>query len=127
MGIEVKWLEPQVLLFQLQPPFTWSELKCALDDSIVMVNAVPDQTVGTVLDVNGIINKLRGCVDRGMTLLRRKPDNAGPVMLIKVHPAIKAFYRLVRVLHPSTGRLIHFADDRRAGIAQLRCTLRLER
>ena len=127
MGIEVKWLEePHILLFQLHPPFTWKELNQALDHSIQLVNGVPEHTVGTVLDVKGIISVPKGSIDRGMKLLRKKPDNAGPVVLIQAHPAIKAFCGVIRVLHPANGKLIHFAESRQSGVSVLRRVLKIK-
>lgn len=120
MAIEVKWLEPGVLLYQLNPPFSWRELQKSLDDSIAMVEAVPELTVGTVLDVNGIISIPQGALNKGANLLKRRPSNTGPVVLVRAHPIVKGFCGLIRLMYPAIGNLIHFADDIPSAVALLR-------
>ncbi len=125
MAIDVRWLEPQILLLKLYPPFTTKELNRVLEESIDMVNAIPDQVIGTVLDVKGIAHIPPGSIQKGIQLSRRKPDNAGPVVLIRAHPIFFGLARMVRIMHPPIGNLIHFADDEASGVRLLRKVLNI--
>jgi len=127
MGIEVNWLESRILLYRLVPPFTWEELNQSLSQAINLVKAVPDQKVGTLLEVKGIISIPHGSLQRGSQVLKLKPPNAGPVVLVQAHPVIKAFCGMVKMLHPPIGKLIYFADDRASGLLLLRRVLKTKR
>jgi len=126
MPIDVRWLESRILLFKLHPPFTSKALSQALDDSIEMVNAIPNQPVGTVLDVKGLINVPPGALQQGRKLSRVNRANVGPVVLIRAHPIVRGFTRIARTVYPPTGDLIHFADSQERGVLLLRNILNID-
>jgi hypothetical protein len=112
MPASVKWLEAEkILLYQISEPFTWKELSDSVNHAIQMVEAVPHQQIGTILNVSGIFRIPTGSLERGHKILTRKPKNAGPVVLLNAHLVVRAFVGIVRLLYPAISDLIYFADD----------------
>jgi len=126
MAIDVRWLEPRILLFKIQPPFTTKELSRALDESIEMVNALTNQPIGTVLDVKGIRFVAPGMLQQGAKLSKVKRENVGPVVMIRAHPFLMGAVKVARTLHPPVESMLYFADDRASGVELLRQALNLQ-
>jgi len=126
MPVDVRWLEPRILLFRVQQPFTTQALNRAIDTGLDLVSTVPGQPVGTVLDTSGVLFVPPGSLQKGRKLAQVDPANIGPVVLIRPNPVIRGFTRLARSVHPPTADLIHVADDQQSAVVLLRRLLGMD-
>jgi hypothetical protein len=125
MAIQIRWLEPGILLYTLQFPFSWAELHASIEQALTLAQEQPEREVGTLLDVRGLRHIPFGALSEGLKIVGKKPTNANLVVVVGASPTIRAFHSIVRTLYPNITRYVFFADNIAEGLTRLRSQLGL--